>query len=349
MIFFPALVLVLLGLPNLAYSFSYDSAIYAAQKGNWQDAHATLNSIVTNKPDNADVVYDAGVAAYTLGSFSQAAAYFVRAAELAHHDKNLQFRAHFNAGNACVDDKNLPCALEQYDKALALEPDNEHARHNRDRVAQMLEQQEQQQQKENDQKDDQKKDDKQEKDKQDQNGDDQQQQNQSGDDKQDNNQQGNEQSGDQKDKQNEGSDKKSQGEQGDNADGDSDDTQRKEHGNKKQQQKNSEDNKKRNGNQELDKKTKDQQSKPKNQQGNEHNKTPEKQNITDNKSNASSAAGQDGQADGDDKKGEIALNDPWLLQVLNNQEQKDKAINKQLMEAKVRQHQQGGKNGQNCW
>ncbi len=321
------------------YSFSYDSAIYAAQKGNWQDAHAKLNSIVTNKPDNADVVYDAGVAAYTLGSFSQAAAYFVRAAELAHHDKNLQFRAHFNAGNACVDDKNLPCALEQYDKALALEPDNEHARHNRDRVAQMLEQ-EQQQQKENDQKDDQKKDDKQDKDKQ--NGDDQQQQNQNGDQK-------DEQSGDQKDKQNEGSDKKSQGEQGDSAEQGNKDAQRKEHGNKEQQQKNSEDNKKRNGNQELDKKAKDQQSKPKNQQGNEHNKTPEKQNITDNKSNASSAAGQDGQADGDDKKSEIALNDPWLLQVLNNQEQKDKAINKQLMEAKVRQHQQGGKNGQNCW
>ena len=45
--------------------------------------------------------------------------------------------------------------------------------------------------------------------------------------------------------------------------------------------------------------------------------------------------------------GEIAIDDPWLLNVLNNQELKDKAINKQLMEAKVRQH--GGKNGQNCW
>ena len=41
------------------------------------------------------------------------------------------------------------------------------------------------------------------------------------------------------------------------------------------------------------------------------------------------------------------IDDPWLLDILNNQELKDKAINKQLMEAKVRQH--GGKNGQNCW
>jgi len=46
-------------------------------------------------------------------------------------------------------------------------------------------------------------------------------------------------------------------------------------------------------------------------------------------------------------KEDALIDDPWLLDILNNQELRDKAINKKLMEAKVRQH--GGKNGQNCW
>ena len=41
------------------------------------------------------------------------------------------------------------------------------------------------------------------------------------------------------------------------------------------------------------------------------------------------------------------LQDPWLVNILQKQEDMDKATNKQLMEAKIRQH--GGKNGQNSW
>ena len=47
------------------------------------------------------------------------------------------------------------------------------------------------------------------------------------------------------------------------------------------------------------------------------------------------------------ERDETVIHDPWLLNILNNQELHDKAVNKQLMEAKIRQH--GGKNGQNCW
>src|SRR6266446_7459893 len=121
--------------------FSYDSAIYAAQKGNWKDAYAALNNIITHNPDSADVMYDAGVATYNLGNSCQAATCFTRAAECS-ADKDICFRGYFNAGNAYVDQKDLKSALEQYDKALAIEPDNEYARHNRDRVEQMLQQQE---------------------------------------------------------------------------------------------------------------------------------------------------------------------------------------------------------------
>src|SRR5579863_846012 len=130
-------ILFFLIIASPVYPLAYDSAIYKAQKGNWQDAHSALNSIITHNPDNADAMYDAGVAAYNVGNKCQAATCFKRAAECS-GDKNICFRAHFNAGNMHVDEKNLKAALAEYDKALAIEPDNEYAKHNRDRVEQML-------------------------------------------------------------------------------------------------------------------------------------------------------------------------------------------------------------------
>jgi Ca-activated chloride channel family protein len=348
----------MLVVPMLTYSSSYDSAIYKAQKGNWQDAHVALNNIITHNPDKADVVYDAGVAAYNLGNKCQAATCFARAAERS-TDKNIAFRAHFthfNAGNTYVDEKDLKSALKEYDKALAIEPDNEYARHNRDRVAEMLKEEEKQQEQQN--KDDEKKDDQDKQknqDQQNQNGDgqqnqdkqnnqDQQQQNgddqksENGNDKKDGqqNQKGNDQKQKSDSSHDESSNDQSQGDsqQRDAADGK--DTQRQEHGNKKEQQQNSANDQKRDGKNELDKQSQGTQGERDKKQGDEHGTAPEKQQESNDKSSVSSEGDQ-----------EQVINDPWLLNVLNNQEMHDKAINKQLMEAKIRQH--GGKNGQNCW
>ena len=41
------------------------------------------------------------------------------------------------------------------------------------------------------------------------------------------------------------------------------------------------------------------------------------------------------------------LQDPWLMNILQKQEEQDKTTNKKLMEAKIRQN--GGKDGQNSW
>lgn len=351
------LLLILLSSTSLIFSFSYDSAIYAAQKGDWQDAHATLSGIITNNPDDADVLHDAGVAAYKLGNTSQAKACFLRCAECAHND-DLRFNAYFKAGNACVDDKDLQGALEQYDKALVIKPYDEYARHNRDRVEQMLQEQEkqQEQQKENDQKEDQQENqENNDQDKQDQNQD-----NQSGNDKdqqqgndpssakacedRQKNQQGNDQQG--QNKKENGSNQQSQGDQGNDANNGDKDAQRKEQGNKQQREKQPANKQERNGEQELDKKSDSAEGERDKQQGNKHNKAPEKQNETDDKNNVASAGAQE-QGKDDDKHGGIGIDDPWLLNILNNQEEQDKSINKQLMEARVRQH--GGKNGQNCW
>ena len=169
---------------NTLYPFSYDTAVYKAQKGNWQDAHVALNNIVTHNPDRADVVYDAGVVAYNLGNKCQAATCFARAAECS-TDKNIALCAHFNAGNLYVDEKKLEHALEEYDKALSIEPDNQYARHNRDRVAQMLQEQQQQKDNQQDQKNkDEQNQDKQEQDNKNQCGCDNQNQDQQGSDNQ---------------------------------------------------------------------------------------------------------------------------------------------------------------------
>ncbi len=351
------LIFIFLIIASPVYPFSYDSAIYKAQKGNWQDAHSVLSNIITDNPDRADVMYDAGVAAYNLGNKCQAATCFTRAAECS-SDKHIAFCAHFNAGNTYVDEKKLERALAEYDKALAIEPDNEYARHNRDRVAKMLQEQ---QQKDDKQKQEQNKD----QEKNDQNKDDEQQDRQDGNDQQKDNQEGQDQkdqnqnqdgndkqssngsdgkNGNDKQKQesdssqDESSNQQSQGDrdQRDTADNRKD-AQRQQHGNnKKEHHKNSGNDKKRDNKDELDKQSQDAQKEGNEQQSDKHGTTPDQENIADDKSNVSAEDGQ-----------EQAITDPWLLRILNDQEMHDKAVNKQLMGAKIRQH--GGKNGQNCW
>jgi len=346
------------------YSFSYDSAVYAAQKGDIKSADEKFRKIVVDAPDSADVLYDAGVVAHSLNNFGQAAAYFTRAAECT-KDDNLRFQAQFNAGNACVDNKNVKEALAHYDQALAIQPDNEYARHNRDRAAQMLQEQEQ---KNNQQNNDKNKED--QNDKKDEQNKDQQQNNDQSNDDNDNQKQndGNDQqrnnSGQKKqnqknDSSDNQSDEKSQGEQGDDSKQDDRNIQRNEHRNTKKHEKKSGNNKERNDEQGFDEKSKRAQEEREKQQGKQHKKTPDKQGTHD-KTNVTSAnkqeQGKDGMQqsavnevneEGPGQSGEQKIDDPWLVHILNEQEQHDKSINKQLMQAKVRQY--GGKNGQNCW
>ena len=363
-------VLIIFGTSSFIYPFSYDSAVHKAQKGNWQDAYGALNNLITNNPDSADVMYDAGVAASHIPNYKQAATCFIRAAECA-KDKEIAFRSHFNAGNALVEQKDLNAALDQYNKALALEPTNEYARHNRDRVEEMLKQEKNKQDKKDnkDKKDEQKEEDKKDDTKDDQkNGDDNKQDNKQeqqgndqqssdGNDKGDGNDQQSDQSqNDQKkdsgnqskkssqknetsdDKNGEQSDEQSQADQGNNAQDKSNTTEGKEQRDKNQQQKNAANDQKRDGKDKLDKQSQQAQHNSEKQQRDKHGHAPEKHDMINDQNNQFA---QDIQAS------EQAINDPWLVSVLNNQEMQDKAVNKQLMEAKIRQH--GGKNGQNCW
>lgn len=326
-------LIIVLSAPQLMFSFSYDAASHAAQKGDWQNAYAIFGSLIVNDPDNAQLLHDAGVAAYKLSNFSQAKACFLRSAELA-QDDDLRFDAYFKAGNVCVDDKDLSGALELYDKALKIKPDDKYARHNHDHVAQMLQNENQDKQDKQDKQQNEEKNEErseeQDKDKSDNEQDKQQQQNEK---------QGDDKSADESEQQPQGN------ERNDTENGD-DNAQRKKHGDDKQREKKSANNQQRNSEHKLDEKSESAQEDRQKQQSNEHGKAPEKQHETNETTDKNNVASQELQEQGknDDMH---AINDPWLLNILNSQEEQDKLINKQLMEAKVRQH--GGKNAQNLW
>src|SRR5687768_8373538 len=97
----------------LTYPLSYDFAIRKAQQGDIKSADEQIRKIMVNCPDEADVLYDAGVLAHRLNNYSHATTYFARAANCS-SDQSLQFRCYFNAGNASVDNKDLKMALEYY-------------------------------------------------------------------------------------------------------------------------------------------------------------------------------------------------------------------------------------------
>ena len=341
-------------------AFHYDKAAHRAQRGEWSDVHEALNDILINQPDRADVLYDAGVAAYNLEKFSQACAYFSRAAEYS-DSVHLKKRAFFNAGNACVACQQLEDALAQYDAILAFDENDEYARHNRDAVAEMIKKKQEQEQK---QKQDQEK---QSKDKQ--HDDHQKNDSQQGQEKQ-NDQQGNDQQdndGQQSDDQNKdqgGSEKQSQNKEGrDGADSSNGDAGKDER-NKKEDGANGKQDKQRDGDHHSQNEPDQKQGDNNSQQRNKHDATPDSGDEKSHQKDDSSVTSQGDKEQGVDQENgtddaqrqgqkemasavEGKLKDPLLVRLLEQQEARDKAVNKQLMEVKIRQN--GGRNGQNCW
>jgi Ca-activated chloride channel homolog len=149
---------------GIATEVGYSNAAHAAHQGNWQKAYDQYNQLLINNPDRPDLLYDAGVAAYRLGKFDTACAYLQRAVQQDNVADNLKEQAYFNLGNVDVAQKKLEDAIDAYQEVLVINPDNERAKHNLEKVQEMLKQQQEEQ------KDEQKKDDKkQDKNKQDKN------------------------------------------------------------------------------------------------------------------------------------------------------------------------------------
>ena len=157
-------ILFLIGISHIPHAsaiFEYDRAIAQAQKGNWQKSRELLTHVVVDTPHNPQALYDLGISSYKTNQFDTALSYFNQAASKASLS-NLKEQAYFNAGNAHVELKQLQEAIDAYDKVLAINPANERAKHNKELVKKMLEEQQKKEQ-EKKQNEDKKKEDEQKK------------------------------------------------------------------------------------------------------------------------------------------------------------------------------------------
>lgn len=134
-------------------SVSHGLAVCDGRKGAWDKALVRMVDLLAQDYDDPRILYDAGVAAYKTGQFEQARAYFQDCCASDKSCNELKECAYFNKGNVDVEQKKLEDALSAYQQTLEINPDNQAARHNRDKVKEMLEQQKQQEQKDKNQSD----------------------------------------------------------------------------------------------------------------------------------------------------------------------------------------------------
>ena len=127
--------------------FEYDRAISISQKGDWQKSKELLKNILIENPESPDILYDLGVSSFKSNEMEKALSYFSKAAASSFASESLQEKAYYNAGNAHVQLKQLQEAIDAYDRALALNPSNKHAAHNKEIVKKMLEEQKQKEKK----------------------------------------------------------------------------------------------------------------------------------------------------------------------------------------------------------
>lgn len=142
--------------------YCYSRACLQAQRGDWQATQESMNTLMVDFPDQPDVIYDNGVAAYRLKDYEKAQTYFQEAAKKPTASLGLRKCAHFNLGNTAVALKKFDDAIKQYEEVLRIDPNDEYAKHNLEQVKKLLEQEQKngqnQQQRDKQQKGDQQKD-----------------------------------------------------------------------------------------------------------------------------------------------------------------------------------------------
>lgn len=297
--------------------FDYDRAVSAAQTGDFEKADTLLSSLMIDHPERPDLLYDAGVVACKKKDFKRARACFEHACLSSSCPLSLQEQAHFNCGNACVEQKELKQAIQEYEKVLHINPKNDRARHNLEVVKKMLEQQQQQNKdqnknQQNNDKQDQKNQDKKKNDNKDQ---------------QDNNKQ---QEKDQQQDKNKQDQKKQQ------------DKQEQDDKNKKRDDQNKDDQQK----QDHDKDQEKKQDKSDQNQSASDEKKPEQQKKDDASRDEQSRQERQQEQGGDKKesaeqhaagKGQKNQYDEQVMNLLNAIEKKDAQVNKKMVAAQIKQ------------
>jgi tetratricopeptide (TPR) repeat protein len=135
--------------------FAYDRAIRDVQRNDLSKAMQRLNASLIDRPDDASLLYDAGVVAYKSRDFNQARDYFNRAQQGKGCTAQLRKQAYFNSGNASVALADYKNAVESYEQALHLDPSDQRVQHNLKKARELLlrEQQKEQDKEQQNQKD----------------------------------------------------------------------------------------------------------------------------------------------------------------------------------------------------
>lgn len=133
---------------SVGSEITYSRACAAGQCCNWNTAQDAMSSLVIDNPDCAELLYDNGVAAYRLKEFEKARAYFGDVAKNDATNINLKKQSHFNLGNTQVALNELPEAIKEYEEVLKIDPNDERAKHNLEKVRELLAQQQEQEKQE---------------------------------------------------------------------------------------------------------------------------------------------------------------------------------------------------------
>jgi tetratricopeptide (TPR) repeat protein len=131
-------VLMALCVMNAHAFFDYDSAASLMEQGKWDEAKSKLQSLLVDKPDAPDVLYDAGVASYKTKDFKQARAYFKKVTELPQTQVQLKEQAHFNGGNSAAALKEYEDAIKQFEMVLNINKSNESAKRNIEKIKELM-------------------------------------------------------------------------------------------------------------------------------------------------------------------------------------------------------------------
>ncbi len=145
---------------------TYDDPYAAYRAGAYDDALKLFSDAQVDHPDEPALAYNVGNTQYRQGKYAEAEQAFALAASSS-ADKQLKARALYNAGNAAARAGKLDRAVQHYEEALKLTPQDQDAKHNLETVRRLLEQQKQQQKQQQDkQQQDKQQQDKQQQDKQ---------------------------------------------------------------------------------------------------------------------------------------------------------------------------------------
>jgi Ca-activated chloride channel family protein len=158
-----AAVLALMAIPTLARA-SAQSAESAYKKGDYNAAQSQYEAAAAKHPDAAPLQYNLGASAYKTGEYQTALPAFQKA--LGSDDLAVQQQTYYDLGNTQYrvgqkTEKSNPqdtmktwqTAVQSYDAALKLKPDDADAKFNRDFVQKKLQQLQKQNQQKQDQKD----------------------------------------------------------------------------------------------------------------------------------------------------------------------------------------------------